>query len=383
MTMLERLFVIAISIVFGIPITLAALGIPGDVWATVCCTTVSSDGSTEKDYNNQTTDNKASPTVLNQNVQRIIRTFTLGTQAIVIGRILTDELFVPPQSGDQSDLEDEKAFASFAPSGPGLSAAAEAQGIGLWANVAYSNYDDDLPSTAFDGDTITGFAGADYQVHDQLILGAGIGYENSDVDTAFNLGNSDTDGITGMAYVVILTQLPWLSFDFNAGYTGTDTDSRRITPAGALVTSSNDGHRVFGGGNANASFWFDNFNVGGNFGYVFSRSTTDRFIESNGTIVPTSDVSLAQIRVGARASYYWPLAQPYVSVTYEHDTVRNQVDVGAGQLVPSDDPDDVVVGGGVNFSITDQISGGIDGSVVLGRDNFDSFTVSGNIRYSF
>jgi outer membrane autotransporter protein len=374
--MRERLFVIAISIVFGIPITLAALGLPGDVWATVCCTTVSSDGSTEKDYNNRTTDNKASPTVLNQdqraNIARTLLDFVLQPNLLV-------NLIAP----GGASLEDEKSFASFSRQGPGMSAQARAQGIGLWANVSYSNYDDDLPSTAFDGDTVTGFAGIDYQVHDQLILGAGIGYENSDVDTAFNSGNSDTDGITGMAYVVILTQLPWLSFDFNAGYTGTDTDSRRITPAGALVTGSNDGHRVFGGGNANASFWFDNFNVGGNFGYVFSRSTTDRFIESNGTIVPTSDVSLAQIRAGARASYYWPLAQPYVSVTYEHDTVHNQVDVGAGQLVPSDDPDDVVVGGGVNFSITDQISAGVDGSVVLGRDNFDSFTVSGNIRYSF
>jgi outer membrane autotransporter protein len=381
--MRERLFVIAVSIVFGIPIILAALGIPGDVWATVCCTTVSSDGSTEKDYNNRTTDNKASPVVLNQRDQSAIRSSPFWNQAMTFAEILRGDVFLPPRDGDQSFLEDEKSFASFAPQGPGMSAQARARGIGLWANVSYSNYDDDLPSTAFDGDTITGFAGIDYQVHDQLILGVGIGYENSDVDTAFNSGNSDTDGITGMAYVVILTQLPWLSFDFNAGYTDTDTDSRRITPAGALVTSSNDGQRVFGGGNTNVSFWFDNFNVGGNFGYVFSRSTTDRFIESNGTIVPTSDVSLAQIRVGARASYYWPLAQPYVSVTYEHDTVHNQVDVGPGQLVPSDDPDDVVVGGGVNFSITDQISGGIDGSVVLGRDNFDSFTVSGNIRYSF
>jgi outer membrane autotransporter protein len=291
--------------------------------------------------------------------------------------------FGEPPDSSSLELDDEKSFASFSRQGPGMSASSHAKGIGVWANVSYSNFDDDHPSTVLDGDTVSGFAGIDYQVLEHLILGVGIGYDTTDIDTTFNAGHTDTDAITGLAYAVVLVeQLPWLSFDFNAGYAGTDTDSSRRA-AGVLITGSNDGSRVFGGANANASFWFDNFNLGGNVGWSGSRSSTDRFTESNGTIVPPSDVSSGQFRLGARASYYWPLAQPYVSVTYEYDNIRNQVDVGPGQLVPSDDADDVVVGGGIPFNITARLSGGVDGSVVLGRDNLDSYTVSGNVRYSF
>ncbi|MEE8248369.1 MAG: autotransporter domain-containing protein, partial [Alphaproteobacteria bacterium] len=156
------------------------------------------------------------------------------------------------------------------------------------------------------------------------------------------------------------------------------------------ITGSTDGWRWFGAVNLNGRYTIDGWTASGNVGYLRSSSHTDGFTESNGNVVGSSNTELGQVRVGGRVSYSLPALQPnlpritpYVSGLFEWDHDRTKISVAQGQAVPPDDRTDFVVGGGLSFAFSDRVSGGIEATTVLGRANFNSTTVSGNIRFVF
>jgi len=143
---------------------------------------------------------------------------------------------------------------------------------GVWGNYSYSDYDNDLSSTAFDGDSHSFLGGVDFSFWENTVLGVAFGYDNSDIDTTFNGGNQDTDTYTIAPYFgALLTDT--LSLDFNVGYSRVDFDQFRVEPGTtARITSSPDADRWFGALNLNGITYYDNWILGARIGALWAKS---------------------------------------------------------------------------------------------------------------
>lgn len=282
-----------------------------------------------------------------------------------------------PQDGPVGEM----ALGSISDYGSGLSAGGVDGKLSLWANGSYSDVENDHAPTAYDGDVVTGFVGADFRVSDEWILGLSLGYDSSDIDTTANSGNSETDGYTVAPYVAYVIT-PNHSIDAMAGYAWSSTDQTRLA-AGATVTGDSDSERMFGSVNYNISYWKGLWNLGGKVGYVWSRTERDAFTESNGTANAESVNALGQLRVGAKVAYWLDGYMPFASVTYEEDLVFSRLAVGAGQVQPDNDPNGINIQAGLNIFGDGAWSGGLLGSTTALRSQVDNITVSGNIRYAF
>jgi len=133
---------------------------------------------------------------------------------------------------------------------------------GFWGNYTYSDYDNDLSTTAFDGDSHSFLGGVDFAFWENTVLGVAFGYDNGDIDTTFNLGQIDTDTYTIAPYFgALLTDT--LSIDFNVGYSRVEYDQFRTLPGTTTrVTSSPDADRWFGALNLNGVTYYDNWILG-------------------------------------------------------------------------------------------------------------------------
>lgn len=276
----------------------------------------------------------------------------------------------------------------------GLSAGDHGFPMGLWLNYAHTSFDNDHPTIAYDGDTNSIYAGADWRLLDALIAGVSIGYDNTDTHSnlpqpggTFSNSHDDTDSVTVSPYAIYVIN-DIFDVDASFGYTNGDTDSRHDV-AGATVTSQSDTSTWFWQVNGNANFWFGNLGVVGTVGFRRSVASTDDYVESNGNFIPENESTLATIVGRVKGTYYWetgwgnlPAIIPNLSLAVEHDTARDRPDVGPGQVQPSNDTTGLVFGGGATFIVTDSISAGFDVSTILGREDESSTTVSANMRIS-
>lgn len=264
----------------------------------------------------------------------------------------------------------------------GVSAGGGEGKIGVWVNAAWSGIEDDLSSTAFDGDVVTVMGGVDYMFTDRMIAGMAVGYENADVDTIFNQGTIESDGATISPYIgFIINQ--YFTVDLSGGYSFGETDLSRIDLAGTTVTGNMDWSRWFVAGNLNAYYNVGKFRLNGRIGYLRVEETQEAFTESDTTFNPERTIDLGQVRVGGSVGYDMGRIQPYVTGTFEYDAQRTDVVVAAGQDQPANDETGFEVGGGVRFSLSDRVTGGVEATTHLGRENFSSTTVNGTLRIKF
>jgi outer membrane autotransporter protein len=267
--------------------------------------------------------------------------------------------------------------------GEGKSAGGGERRIGIWTNAAYSNIEDDLSSTAYDGNVFSILVGADYQVSDRFLVGVAIGDENIDVDTTFNRGTVEVDGFTIAPYAGYVINR-YFTVDVSGGYNDSSTDLTRTSPiSGSIITGEMDSSRWFVGGNLNAHYQVNRISLLGRAGLLYATETQEAFTESDTTFNPERDIDLGQLRIGAQIAYRMGKVQPYVTGTFEYDFNREKTVVAAGQAQPANDRSGFGVGGGARFALSDRVSGGIEGSTHVGRDDFSSTTVSGNVRIKF
>lgn len=258
--------------------------------------------------------------------------------------------------------------------------------LSVWSSYSFSDFEDDHPTTAMDGNSNSVFFGFDSQpVSDNTIFGFSFGFDWTDTDSRVNGGgSSETESYTISPYVVYIIND---NFDVDAafGFTGSDNDNVRRAgglPTGAPITSNSDTKTLFGSVNVNYTRWVDNWNFTASTGVSRSHSKTDEYTDSVGTPIPSQSSTLNTISVRGKVMYYWETAQPYVSVRFDWDNVMDDVDIGVGQVAPSNDSTGVALGGGVNFKITDTISGGASLEYTLGRQDFDNLLASVNLRWA-
>ncbi|MCZ6803559.1 MAG: autotransporter domain-containing protein [Proteobacteria bacterium] len=134
---------------------------------------------------------------------------------------------------------------------------------GVWGSYSYADYENDLSSTAFEGNNHSFLGGTDLGFWENTVLGVAFGYGNGDIDTTFNGGQQDTDSYTIAPYFgALLTDQ--LSVDFNVGYSRVDYDQfRTVTGSTTQITSSPFSDRWFGAFNLNGITYYNNWIIGG------------------------------------------------------------------------------------------------------------------------
>jgi hypothetical protein len=261
----------------------------------------------------------------------------------------------------------------------GLNAGDDAFPFGAWVSYSYS----DLSSTAYDGNRHTVLGGIDFAPWESTVLGIAVGYEDSDTDTTFNLGELETDGYTIAPYFGYLFTDTW-SVNFSFGYSDLEYDQFRTDPiTGGRVTSSPDADRWFGMFNLNGLTTYGNWILGGRVGTLWAKSEVDAFVESDTTAVAEARSKLGTWSIGGDAAYSFGEFEPFVSATYEYDYSMTEIAVTTGPQ-PDNDRDDVLFAAGLRyFGTNNGISGNLNWTRRLGRENFDEDIFSASIRVDF
>ena len=320
----------------------------------------------------------------------------LGTQFDFLTGRITPVSFMSQRGYLDSDGNGESVATTTMGNRTGISAGDGWPAISVWTDVSHNWFNDDHPSVDIDSETGSYFFGADVEAIDNLILGVSVGFDDtkseSDLPLGGALGSSrakdHTDTITVAPYIVYVINAIF-DVDASFGFSWSDTDSQRSNGA-VTVTSNSDGNAWFFAVNGNATYWFDYIGVTGSVGYRRSNATTDGFTDSTGAAIASASATTGTLVTKARVSYYYPTGNeilqavmPFFSATLEYDHTKDMVDVGPTQASPADDRVGMVLTGGVNFSLTDSISAGIQGSTIVFRTDQSSYTASGNLRFSF
>lgn len=262
----------------------------------------------------------------------------------------------------------------------GLNAGENTIPYGIWGNYSYTDYENDLSTTAFDGTSHNFLGGIDFNLWDNAIIGVALGYERGNIDTTFNNGEQETDSFTIAPYYgLILDDL--LSLDFSLGYARVSYDQFR-TAGTTRVTSSPNADRWFGAFNLNAIKFIDNWVIGGRIGTLFARSSIDQFTESNGTIVAKSSNKIGSMNIAADVAYTYNEFEPFISLVYNYDFSLQQISTTANPQ-PTNDPNDLLFTTGVRFFGESGVTGNLEYSKRFLRDNFDEDRISLTIRADY
>ncbi|MCK5669296.1 MAG: autotransporter outer membrane beta-barrel domain-containing protein, partial [Gammaproteobacteria bacterium] len=255
---------------------------------------------------------------------------------------------------------------------------------GAWGSYSYTDFENDFASTAFDGQRHGGLIGLDVSPWDGVLLGVAVGYEDSDIDTDFNLGNQETDGFTIAPYLGALINDTW-SVSASFGYSSLDTDQFR-TLGTTTFTSSPDSDRWFAMFNLNGLTTYDNWIIGGQIGVLWARNELDAYTETSSlgatTRVAEMDAKLAQWNIGADVAYSYGEFEPFARVMYENDFSQTEIGVIGGPQ-PSFDDDDVMLGFGMRYFGANNLTGNLEFNTRLDRDDYDEYDISATIRYDW
>lgn len=302
---------------------------------------------------------------------------TTGGMSARIGGFLSPQVFAEQGAGPEHGA----LFANTGPLGSGMAAGGGDGRLGLWVSGGWSNIEDDLLSTAYDGNLYNVLFGGDYQFNDRLLAGVALGYESSNIDTKFNTGSVESDGFTIAPYAGYVLNR-YFTIDVSGGVTFSEYDMSR-TATGGIVTGNTDATRWFAAGGVNAYYAINRVTLGGRMGYSYVRENMDGFVESDTTSYTDADVTIGQFRLGGTVGYQLGKVEPYMTTTYVYDAQHHKIAVSTGQVSPKNDRSGFDIGGGIRFALSDRVIGGFEGTTTVGRENFESTSLSGNLRIKF
>jgi len=264
----------------------------------------------------------------------------------------------------------------------GLNAGDGVMSYGVWGSYSYSSFKNDFASTAFDGHRHNLLAGVDISPWESTVFGVAVGYDRSDIDTSFNQGSQGTNGETISVYAGHLLNKTW-SIDASGGYSFVDTKQYRTDPtSSSRVSSAPSGNRWFGNLNLNGYTQWGNWLIGGRTGLLYARSDQDSFTESNGASISKFTSELGQWSIGGDVAYSLDKFEPFVRLVYENDFSMQKLAAASGAQ-PSNDNDNFLFGAGLRYFGSKNLTGNLEFSKRLGRDNFDEDTITATLRMDF
>ncbi|WP_417837100.1 autotransporter outer membrane beta-barrel domain-containing protein [Thalassospira tepidiphila] len=250
--------------------------------------------------------------------------------------------------------------------------------ITIWGHGSFTDIENTRNRTGedsrYDGNVWGYNLGADYRFSSALVAGMSVGYAQTDIATTFEAGTYDEDTWNLSPYVIYRPS-DMLTFSAIAGYAFGDVSKSRNTSVA---------------GNTDSQSWYlqvdvrqtfqpiadSPFRVTGGLGALTSRNTLAAYTESDGNQVEESAVNTVQLKPNAELAYSFQISEtsltPYVKAGYIHDfTDQTNGDAGAFDL-----------GGGLRFASGGTgLSGAIEGSRVVGRDDYREYTLSGLVAY--
>lgn len=299
--------------------------------------------------------------------------------------------------------QDEPEFAAFWDGRSGGFAAGDTLGgWELWTNYTHTDQSSDfvnpdLESLVFGYEIEAGTVGLQRLLADRWLLGGAIGYESGDIETEFNGGGADSDGVLFTPYVAYLIN-DHLSIDASFGYTTLDYDQERIAPDnGSSIIAGFDAERWFVNANLAAFTTYAEWAVGAHVGYLYVAEDQDGYVEITAPNNPAStraktvgqrEVTLSQFTAGADVAYPFEYLEPYAYVAYRNDLSRDEgraaggLPNAQGAVLPGDD-DEFELGAGLRLDGEGALSGGVEFNYIAGREDFEAWNLSATLRYGF
>lgn len=252
--------------------------------------------------------------------------------------------------------------------------------LGVWGSYNYSSSENEFSRTAFESDRHSVVGGVDLSPNDNVVVGLGLSYENSDTDTAFNNGNLQSDGFTLIPYFGLLLS-DTFSMDAAMGYSWIENEQYR-TAGTTRISSAPESRRFFLSANMNSVNYLNDWIIGGRLGFTHARSSTEAFTESDATAVGKRATRLGQLSVGGDIAYSIRNFEPYISASYQYDYLFEEVTLSAGAQ-PSNDRDDVLFGTGFRYFSDNGVSASLDYLKRLSRDDYQEDTLNLSIRVDY
>ena len=263
----------------------------------------------------------------------------------------------------------------------GRAALANTSPITVWGHGSYTSVDNDYNTgtadNRYDGDVWGYNIGADYRFDNNVIAGLSLGYNDTDLTTAFNNGTYKETAWVASPYV-IFSPLENLNIVTEAGYSQGDID----------VTRNNDAAT----GNTDSAMWYAS--VKGIYAYrpmedtpltlspsvslLAARKTIDSYIESDGTFAASSRSNTRQFKPSLEAAYDFGfntlIVTPFIEAGMVHDFTDEL----------NNDKTAFNLGGGVRLSDrTTGFNAALEGSYLAGRSDYTEYTLAGTISYGF
>ncbi|MFN0043468.1 MAG: autotransporter outer membrane beta-barrel domain-containing protein [Alphaproteobacteria bacterium] len=262
----------------------------------------------------------------------------------------------------------------------GMSAQGNEPRMAVWGQYGFTRFDEDQPTIDSDGVVHSVAVGGDYRFNNWLLAGLSFAFDRSDVTTTFNRGTSKSNGYTFAPYAVVSLIQDTLFWDASAGYSFGDNKSTRSS---GLITGSNDNDRYFMSTNLSAVLNKGRWIARPATGVLWSRSESDAFRESNGTLVPRNVSHFGRMHVGSEFGYVFPKWEPFVGAKYLYDYKFDFPKSAAGIPIATAHRSAVEFALGTNLNFTQRLSGNLKGSTEAFREDNSTYTFSGSLRYAF
>lgn len=272
--------------------------------------------------------------------------------------------------------------------------------FGAWVDGSWSDLEDSNTATAFDGDVFSVMGGIDYSLTSKTIVGLAVGYEDLDIDTAYNGTATNKGNLSGEGYTVapyIGTKLSdYATASLTLGMSWIDYDTLRFDPNnGNRIAGSTNSIRYFGDASVNGEYnYTKNWRVRGKASMFFITERKEDYAEKETTaagafvneIINGDDhTDYASASAEAKIGYMFDRAEPYALVGVNYDVVKDEANVAITQTKSGLDRDDFSAkfGGGVDFNLGNNITAGIEGYTIEFIDDYDEYGVSGGLRMQF
>ncbi len=253
--------------------------------------------------------------------------------------------------------------------------------MGVWVSYDRSNFKNTFSRTKYKGDTNTFLVGFDYTISDEIVIGAAVAYEKSDIDTAFNQGNVTISGYSFLPYVGYLFNEHW-NLNLSGGISHLKYDQYRLA-GNTRIDGDTDSKRWFINANINGTWVIDDtWVISGNTGFTTANNNIDRYNESTGAAILGNKSRLTTFTLGGEVAYMMNAFEPYLSLNLNYD---NKSTAGrlSGTEQPSSDRSDLLAVIGFRYYGDQGLSMTTELSKRFNRDNLEEYNLSVMARWDF
>ena len=252
----------------------------------------------------------------------------------------------------------------------------------VWGHGSFTSVDNDYVNgtndSRYDGDVWGYNVGLDYRFADALIAGISLGYNDTDLTTAFNNGSYQETGWVASPYV-IYRPIANLTITGEAGYGMGDIDVTRDNNAVSGTTESDIWYAALTTSYRVRPIETLPVSLTPSLAFLAARKTVDAYAESDGTNNATSRSNTRQIKPAIEAAYdFTPTQSLIISPFIETGLIYDFTDE------INDDKTAFNIGGGVRLS--DAVTGlnaALEGTYLAGRADYTEYTIGGTITYGF